>query len=50
MVCAELIGSTRRGVIIGDVITDYAAIHERLVFIGYGGVVQREKLRQLADH
>lgn len=50
MVCAELIGSTRRGVIIGDGITDYEAIQERLVFIGFGGVVQREKLRQLADH
>ncbi len=48
--CAKIIGGKHTGVLIGDGMTDLEARQERLSFIGYGGVVYREKIEVLSDH
>jgi phosphoserine phosphatase len=45
VVSQQIIGETGKAVLIGDGITDLEAQHERIHFIGFGGVVVRELVR-----
>lgn len=45
-VCRKVAGINRRAVIIGDGITDMEAKQERVEVIGFGGVVNRSRVKQ----
>jgi phosphoserine phosphatase len=51
VVSQQIIGGSAKAVLIGDGVTDLEAQHERIHFVGFGGVVIRELVRsQSSDY
>ena len=49
VISQKIIGKSGNAVLIGDGVTDLEAQHERVHFIGFGGVVIRELVRSQSD-
>lgn len=47
-VCRSIIGNTHSAVLVGDGITDLEAVQERVAVIGFGGIVNRQAVRNRA--